>query len=147
MAKNIVNFIISNLKKKEAYIRLCSAFFADFYFIKSAIKNGKNLPTTNIFYCRQFCCFSYWDGFSYQSISHVGYVLLFLDNHNTYTCINLSLIYIFLMTYLPQTYTMPQYLSKRFGGTRLRVYFAVLSLVLYIFTKCSVKFYFVIGSE
>ena len=38
-----------------------------------------------------------------------------------------------------QTYTMPQYLSKRFGGTRLRVYFAVLSLILYIFTKCSVK--------
>lgn len=34
---------------------------------------------------------------------------------------------------------MPQYLSKRFGGTRLRVYFAVLSLILYIFTKCSVK--------
>lgn len=115
-----------------------------FLFIKSAIKNGKNLPTTNIFYCRQFCCFSYWDGFLYQSISHVGYVLLFLDNHNTYTCSNLSMIYIFLMTYLPQTYTMPQYLSKRFGGTRLRVYFAVLSLVLYIFTKCSVKFYFVI---
>ena len=34
---------------------------------------------------------------------------------------------------------MPQYLSKRFGGSRLRVYFAVLSLILYIFTKCSVS--------
>ncbi|XP_041377862.1 sodium/glucose cotransporter 4-like [Gigantopelta aegis] len=35
------------------------------------------------------------------------------------------------------TYTMPEYLSKRFGGQRIRVYFAFLSLVLYIFTKCS----------
>ena len=34
---------------------------------------------------------------------------------------------------------MPEYLSKRFGGARLRVYFAMLSLVLYIFTKCSVS--------
>jgi Sodium:solute symporter family len=36
---------------------------------------------------------------------------------------------------------MPEYMSKRFGGQRLRVYFALLSLVLYIFTKCSVRFY------
>ncbi|KAL5013821.1 hypothetical protein ScPMuIL_008091 [Solemya velum] len=39
------------------------------------------------------------------------------------------------------TYTMPEYLSKRFGGQRLRVYFAVLSLILYIFTKCSGDLY------
>lgn len=46
--------------------------------------------------------------------------------------------WIFIPVYIAcGTYTMPQYLSKRFGGTRLRVYFAVLSLVLYIFTKCS----------
>ena len=38
-----------------------------------------------------------------------------------------------------QAYTMPEYLSKRFGGQRLRVYFAILSLILYIFTKCSVS--------
>ena len=34
---------------------------------------------------------------------------------------------------------MPEYLWRRFGGARLRVYFAVLSLILYIFTKCSVS--------
>nr|KAG5694949.1 hypothetical protein BaRGS_031232 [Batillaria attramentaria] len=44
------------------------------------------------------------------------------------------------MVFLP-TYTMPEYLSKRFGGQRLRVYFAFLSLVLYIFTKCSGDLY------
>ncbi|XP_054471266.1 sodium/myo-inositol cotransporter [Anoplopoma fimbria] len=35
-------------------------------------------------------------------------------------------------------FTMPEYLSKRFGGKRLKVYFAFLSLLLYIFTKLSV---------
>nr|XP_009861531.2 sodium/myo-inositol cotransporter [Ciona intestinalis] len=37
--------------------------------------------------------------------------------------------------------TMPEYLSKRFGGKRLRVFMAVLSLLLYIFTKVSVNLY------
>uniref|UniRef100_H2YMH4 Sodium/myo-inositol cotransporter n=1 Tax=Ciona savignyi TaxID=51511 RepID=H2YMH4_CIOSA len=37
--------------------------------------------------------------------------------------------------------TMPEYLSKRFGGRRLRVFMAVLSLLLYIFTKVSVNLY------
>ncbi|XP_039998083.1 solute carrier family 5 member 3a [Xiphias gladius] len=38
-------------------------------------------------------------------------------------------------------YTMPEYLSKRYGGRRLKVYFAALSLILYIFTKLSVDLY------
>ncbi|TSM12499.1 Sodium/glucose cotransporter 1 [Bagarius yarrelli] len=33
--------------------------------------------------------------------------------------------------------TMPEYLKKRFGGRRIRIYLSVLSLVLYIFTKIS----------
>ncbi|XP_077391470.1 sodium/glucose cotransporter 4 isoform X2 [Festucalex cinctus] len=33
--------------------------------------------------------------------------------------------------------TMPEYLAKRFGGRRIRMYMSVLSLVLYIFTKLS----------
>ncbi|XP_076021963.1 LOW QUALITY PROTEIN: sodium/myo-inositol cotransporter-like [Genypterus blacodes] len=37
--------------------------------------------------------------------------------------------------------TMPEYLSKRFGGRRLKVYFACLSLLLYLFTKLSVDIY------
>lgn len=32
---------------------------------------------------------------------------------------------------------MPEYLRKRFGGNRIRIYLAVLSLILYIFTKIS----------
>ncbi|XP_072294639.1 sodium/glucose cotransporter 4 [Eucyclogobius newberryi] len=33
--------------------------------------------------------------------------------------------------------TMPEYLCRRFGGSRIRIYISVLSLVLYIFTKIS----------
>ncbi|KAL7847952.1 hypothetical protein AOLI_G00226700 [Acnodon oligacanthus] len=33
--------------------------------------------------------------------------------------------------------TMPEYLKKRFGGQRIRIYLSVLSLFLYIFTKIS----------
>ncbi|XP_037607908.1 sodium/glucose cotransporter 1 [Sebastes umbrosus] len=33
--------------------------------------------------------------------------------------------------------TMPEYLKKRFGGQRIRIYLSVLSLLLYVFTKIS----------
>ncbi|XP_075424555.1 sodium/glucose cotransporter 1-like [Ascaphus truei] len=33
--------------------------------------------------------------------------------------------------------TMPEYLMKRFGGDRIRIYLSVLSLLLYVFTKIS----------
>ncbi|XP_042369121.1 sodium/myo-inositol cotransporter-like [Plectropomus leopardus] len=50
--------------------------------------------------------------------------------------------WIFIPVYIQSgVYTMPEYLSKRFGGNRLKVYFAVLSLVVYIFTKLSVDLY------
>ncbi|KAK7480838.1 hypothetical protein BaRGS_00027924 [Batillaria attramentaria] len=46
--------------------------------------------------------------------------------------------WIFVPVYISSgIYTMPEYLSKRFGGQRLRVYFAFLSLFLYVLTKCS----------
>lgn len=37
--------------------------------------------------------------------------------------------------------TLPEYMSKRFGGQRIRIYLAFLSLFLYVFTKISVNFY------
>uniref|UniRef100_UPI0037E85AE3 sodium/myo-inositol cotransporter-like n=1 Tax=Semicossyphus pulcher TaxID=241346 RepID=UPI0037E85AE3 len=50
--------------------------------------------------------------------------------------------WIFIPVYIHSgVYTMPEYLSKRYGGRRLKVYFAVLSLVMYIFTKLSVDLY------
>ncbi|XP_069567966.1 sodium/myo-inositol cotransporter-like [Brachyistius frenatus] len=50
--------------------------------------------------------------------------------------------WVFIPVYIQSgVYTMPEYLSKRYGGQRLKVYFAALSLVLYIFTKLSVDLY------
>ncbi|XP_035829492.1 sodium/glucose cotransporter 2 [Aplysia californica] len=36
-------------------------------------------------------------------------------------------------------FTMPEYLRKRFGGQRIRIYLSVLALILYVFTKISVS--------
>nr|XP_057929738.1 sodium/glucose cotransporter 4 isoform X2 [Doryrhamphus excisus] len=49
-----------------------------------------------------------------------------------------ALGWIFIPVYIASgVVTMPEYLAKRFGGRRIRVYMSVLSLVLYIFTKLS----------
>lgn len=40
---------------------------------------------------------------------------------------------------LPQIVTMPEYIQKRFGGQRIRMYLSVLSLLLSVFTKISVS--------
>ncbi|TRY97259.1 hypothetical protein DNTS_013732 [Danionella cerebrum] len=50
--------------------------------------------------------------------------------------------WVFIPVYIHSgVYTMPEYLSKRYGGKRLKIYFAGLSLILYIFTKISVDLY------
>ncbi|XP_069507705.1 sodium/glucose cotransporter 2 isoform X2 [Ambystoma mexicanum] len=54
----------------------------------------------------------------------------------------LLLGWIFVPVYLTAgVITMPQYLKKRFGGRRIRLYLTVLSLFLYIFTKISVDMF------
>ncbi|XP_039623184.1 sodium/glucose cotransporter 4 isoform X3 [Polypterus senegalus] len=50
----------------------------------------------------------------------------------------IALGWIFVPVYIAAgVVTMPEYLRKRFGGQRIRIYMSVLSLVLYIFTKIS----------
>ncbi|XP_045909036.1 sodium/myo-inositol cotransporter [Micropterus dolomieu] len=50
--------------------------------------------------------------------------------------------WVFVPVYIHSgVYTMPEYLSKRYGGSRLKIYFASLSVLLYIFTKLSVDLY------
>lgn len=50
--------------------------------------------------------------------------------------------WVFIPVYIHSgVYTMPEYLSKRYGSNRLKVYFASLSVLLYIFTKLSVDLY------
>ncbi|XP_041348144.1 sodium/glucose cotransporter 4-like [Gigantopelta aegis] len=46
--------------------------------------------------------------------------------------------WIFVPVYIAAgVFTMPEYLRKRFGGQRIRVYLSCLALILYIFTKIS----------
>lgn len=50
-----------------------------------------------------------------------------------------ALGWIFVPVYIASgVVTMPEYLKKRFGGERIRIYMSLLSLLLYIFTKISV---------
>uniref|UniRef100_H3B8V3 Solute carrier family 5 member 9 n=1 Tax=Latimeria chalumnae TaxID=7897 RepID=H3B8V3_LATCH len=50
----------------------------------------------------------------------------------------LALGWIFVPVYIAAgVVTMPEYLKKRFGGQRIRIYMSILSLILYIFTKIS----------
>lgn len=55
----------------------------------------------------------------------------------------LLLGWLFVPVYVAaDVYTMPEYLRKRFGGQRIRIYQSVLAIILYVFTKISVKIYF-----
>ena len=51
-------------------------------------------------------------------------------------CILTFIIFSFL-----GVFTMPEYLRKRFGGQRIRLYLSFLTLLLYIFTKISADLY------
>ncbi|CAM4551498.1 unnamed protein product [Leuciscus chuanchicus] len=54
----------------------------------------------------------------------------------------LLLGWVFVPIYLTAgVITMPQYLKKRFGGSRISLYLSVISLFLYIFTKISVDMF------
>lgn len=47
--------------------------------------------------------------------------------------------WIFLPVYIASgVATLPEFMNKRFGGNRIRIYLSILSLVLYVFTKISV---------
>lgn len=58
-------------------------------------------------------------------------------------CLLLQLLgWVFLPVYIASgVCTLPEYMKKRFGRSRICVYLATLSLVLYIFTKISVNLY------
>ncbi|XP_029473801.1 sodium/glucose cotransporter 4 isoform X2 [Rhinatrema bivittatum] len=54
------------------------------------------------------------------------------------TWVLVALGWIFVPVYIAAgVVTLPEYLQKRFGGQRIRIYMSVMSLILYIFTKIS----------
>ena len=53
----------------------------------------------------------------------------------------LMLGWLFVPVYVASgIYTVPEYMEKRFGGERIQIYLAVLSLLMYVFTKISVSY-------
>ncbi|XP_026060418.1 sodium/glucose cotransporter 5 [Carassius auratus] len=58
------------------------------------------------------------------------------------TYVLLALAWIFVPVYVSSgIVTMPEYLGRRFGGERIRMYLSVLSLMLSVFTKISTDLY------
>ena len=54
--------------------------------------------------------------------------------------INLGLSYIIMGALIAgQIYTMPEYLQRRFGGDRLRIYLSIIQMTTYIFATLSVS--------
>eukprot|EP00066_Takifugu_rubripes_P023475 XP_011612741.1 PREDICTED: sodium/glucose cotransporter 4 isoform X1 [Takifugu rubripes] len=54
------------------------------------------------------------------------------------TWVLVALGWLFVPVYISAgVVTLPEYLGKRFGGQRIRIYTSVLSLILYVFTKLS----------
>ncbi|RUS87246.1 hypothetical protein EGW08_004998 [Elysia chlorotica] len=54
----------------------------------------------------------------------------------------LLLGWVFLPIYLSSgVFTMPEYLGRRFGGQRMRIYLSLVALLLYVMTKVSVDMY------
>ncbi|KAM9045884.1 sodium/mannose cotransporter SLC5A10 isoform 2-T2 [Megaptera novaeangliae] len=60
--------------------------------------------------------------------------------HATYVL--LALAWVFVPIYISsEIVTMPEYIQKRYGGQRIRMYLSVLSLLLSVFTKISMDLY------
>nr|KAF6274287.1 solute carrier family 5 member 10 [Myotis myotis] len=54
----------------------------------------------------------------------------------------LALAWVFVPIYISsEIVTMPEYIQKRYGGQRMRMYLSVLSLLLSVFTKISIDLY------
>nr|XP_008008782.2 sodium/glucose cotransporter 5 [Chlorocebus sabaeus] len=57
------------------------------------------------------------------------------------TYVLLALAWVFVPIYISsEIVTLPEYIQKRYGGQRIRMYLSVLSLLLSVFTKISVSF-------
>ncbi|XP_036749962.2 sodium/mannose cotransporter SLC5A10 isoform X1 [Manis pentadactyla] len=58
------------------------------------------------------------------------------------TYVLLALAWVFVPIYMSSgIVTMPEYIQKRYGGQRIRMYLSVLSLLLSVFTKISIDLY------
>lgn len=74
------------------------------------------------------------------SAADVGFAPIMFEWHATYMLILLG--WVFVPIYIASgTFTMPEYLKKRYGGKRLRVYYAIVQLTLIILSGVSAEIY------
>jgi sodium/glucose cotransporter 9 len=74
------------------------------------------------------------------SAADTGFAPIMFEWHATYMLVILG--WLFVPIYVASgTFTMPEYLKKRFGGKRLRVYYAIVQLVLIILSGVSAEVY------
>lgn len=113
---------------------------------------AKSVTTTSFFPLTGSCCCDFY-GMAFCAHLHKGWGMLtftplqpalqnkyfkyYLLTQHEYVLYLCGIIFM-VLCYL-QVVTMPEYLKKRFGGQRIRIYLSVLSLFLYVFTKISVS--------
>jgi len=74
------------------------------------------------------------------SAASFGYAPVMFEWHATYTLIALG--WVFVPIYIASgTYTMPEYLQKRFGRKRIRVYYAIVQLLWSVISGISGEIY------
>ena len=72
----------------------------------------------------------YKEPFVYVTVYKNGIQKKVIDFLLTPVCIKCS---------LSQVYTLPEYMERRFGGKRIRIYLSILSLFLHIVTRVAVS--------
>ena len=85
--------------------------------------------------CCWCCC---WDGSSCPFISPLGWGRLHTCARARFCSFISFICKITFVLFCLQVTTMPEYLQRRYGGRRIQISIAVLSLFIYIFTKISV---------
>ncbi|XP_012943240.2 sodium/glucose cotransporter 4 [Aplysia californica] len=69
-----------------------------------------------------------------------GFAVTIYEWHAVYLLIALG--WVFMPVYIASgAFTLPEYLTKRFGGARLRILFSLLSLAIYVILKISSEIY------
>ncbi|KAL5007608.1 hypothetical protein ScPMuIL_016414 [Solemya velum] len=69
-----------------------------------------------------------------------GFAVVIYEWHGVFLCVALG--WLFVPVYVASgAFTLPEYLKKRFGGKRLRIYLSIMALVIYILTRITTELY------
>lgn len=75
----------------------------------------------------------------YYVMGEIQYYLLIFYDYDEPNAFIINLMVTRNITVFSQISTVPEYIHRRFGGQRIRVWLSTLSMFLYVFTKVSVS--------